>query len=402
MKLDDQGSTAQPPGSDGTPSRKLREQLVDLLRRTGALTARPVADAFLRVPREIFLPGVPLDTVYQDEAILTKELDGEPVSSSSQPAIMAIMLEQLDLEPGMNVLEIGAGTGYNAALLRELVGDQGRVTTVDIDAEVAGWARARLDLAGYRDVTVVQTDGAFGYEPSAPYDRVILTVGTADIAPAWIGQLRERGRIVLPIWLRTSQVSAALEKQGDVLYSLSLRPCGFMAIRGSLAGDDRFVRLQDGVFVSGHRSPEVLDRLGRLLAQEPRQENWPVGELWNFSFFAALWDDEMLTISANSEQAIGFAGRYIGFLAPDDDSLCLIHLWLTKATGQQQVRALIYGSDIARNRMRELYRHWQSIGSPAIHALRLTVVRRDAIPASTEGLATIETNWWRIAVSLPR
>ncbi|HLI51631.1 MAG TPA: methyltransferase domain-containing protein, partial [Thermomicrobiaceae bacterium] len=373
MMLDDRQPAAQPGGSGGNGTAahaaaaqalKLREQLVDLLRRTGAITTEPVADAFLRVPRERFLPGVPVEAVYQDEAILTKEIGGEPVSSSSQPAIMAIMLEQLDLEPGMNVLEIGAGTGYNAALLRELVGDRGRVTTVDIDAEVAGWARDRLDSAGYRDVNVVRADGAFGYPAAAPYDRIILTVGTADIAPAWIEQLRDQGRIVLPIWLRTSQVSAALEKHGSMLESVSLRPCGFMSIRGSLAGGDQFVRFRDGVYVSGRQSPEALDRLGRLLALDPRHESWPEGDLWNFPLFAALWDEAVLTISANSEQATGFAGRYTGYLAPDDESLCLVHLWLPKSSGRQEVQSLIYGSDTARDRLRDIYRRWRSIGSP--------------------------------------
>ena len=92
------------------------------------------------VPRELFLPGVPLEAVYRDAAVVTKVENGVSVSSSSQPAIMALMLRQLDVRPGQRVLEIGAGTGYNAALLRELVGPAGAVDTVDIDPEVAGWA----------------------------------------------------------------------------------------------------------------------------------------------------------------------------------------------------------------------------------------------------------------------
>ena len=100
----------------------LRDALVRTLRESGALTDARVEAAFRSVPRHLFLPGVEIERVYRDEAIPTKLADGIPISSSSQPAIMAIMLEQLDVQPGHNVLEIGAGTGYNAALLAYLAG----------------------------------------------------------------------------------------------------------------------------------------------------------------------------------------------------------------------------------------------------------------------------------------
>ena len=111
-------------------------------------------DAFLRVPRELFVPAFAaehgLDAVYRDEAIVTKtDEHGTPISSSSQPQIMAIMLERLALEPGLRVLEIGAGTGYNAALLKTIVGPRGRVVSVDVDPELARGARSRLRRGGW-------------------------------------------------------------------------------------------------------------------------------------------------------------------------------------------------------------------------------------------------------------
>jgi protein-L-isoaspartate(D-aspartate) O-methyltransferase len=103
----------------------LHQALVDRLKCAGYIHTPAVEAAFRAVPRHLFLPAVAPDTVYTDEAIPTKRLDGKAVSSSSQPAIMAIMLEQLDLHPGHRVLEIGAGTGYNAALMAHIVGDSG-------------------------------------------------------------------------------------------------------------------------------------------------------------------------------------------------------------------------------------------------------------------------------------
>src|SRR6202171_4032203 len=99
---------------------RFHKRLIDGLAAAGTVR-RPAVEAALRaVPRHIFLPGVPLEEVYRDQAIVTKRIDNVGVSSSSQPAIMAVMLDQLDVRLGQRVLEIGAGTGYNAALLAHL------------------------------------------------------------------------------------------------------------------------------------------------------------------------------------------------------------------------------------------------------------------------------------------
>lgn len=102
------------------------------------------------VPRHLFLPGIPLDETYPHDNIVTyRDDEGMAVSSASQPGIVGAMLQQLDVRPGHRVLEIGAGTGYNAALLARLAGPEGEVTTVDIDEDVAEGARRNLAAAGY-------------------------------------------------------------------------------------------------------------------------------------------------------------------------------------------------------------------------------------------------------------
>jgi protein-L-isoaspartate(D-aspartate) O-methyltransferase len=188
----------------------------------------------------VFLPELEPEAAYRDEAIVTKrDADGQPISSSSQPTIMAIMLDQLGLAPGQRVLEIGAGTGYNAALLKHIVGAEGTVVSIDLDEDVAEQAREHLAAAGCPDVTVVSGDGAAGYPARAPYDRVIATVGVSDLAPAWLSQLTPDGRIVVPLDLRGAQRSVAFERAGDCWQSRSVVPCGFMRMRGSLAGPER-------------------------------------------------------------------------------------------------------------------------------------------------------------------
>lgn len=123
----------------------------------GAVVERsPVERAFRTVMRHWFLPGATLDEVYAEVAVVThRGPDGVAVSSSSQPAIMARMLQQLQVEPRQRILEIGTGTGYNAALLGKLVGPEGRVTTVDLDPAICVAAERHLEVAGAANVSVV-------------------------------------------------------------------------------------------------------------------------------------------------------------------------------------------------------------------------------------------------------
>ena len=211
--------------------------MVDSLRTGGSATDRAVLDAMARLPREAFVPrfwslppgssaGRPDDVqefiVGEDEASAETALElvydtdhalgirraARPVgptagagvtSTASAPRIVASMLELAQLTAGMRVLEIGTGSGYNAALLQELVGPQGQVTSVDIDGTLVDDARRRLDAAGYPDVSVVAADGYFGAAERAPFDRVVATVGCVDVAPAWLGQLAPGGFCVVPL-----------------------------------------------------------------------------------------------------------------------------------------------------------------------------------------------------------
>jgi protein-L-isoaspartate(D-aspartate) O-methyltransferase len=225
----------EPEVNNGNASA-LNQALVDDLKNRKCIETSEVEAAFRTVLRHHFLPGRPLETVYSDRAISAKQNEqGQWLSSSSQPAIMAIMLEQLGLEPGHKVLEIGAGTGYNAALMAHIVGETGRVITIDIDEDLVEAAREHLAVAGFEQVHVVCADGGYGYPDAAPFDRIILTVGAPDVTPAWWEQLKPDGRIVLPLMLKGSMKSVALEAVDDHLASLSVKDCGFIQLRGDFA-----------------------------------------------------------------------------------------------------------------------------------------------------------------------
>jgi protein-L-isoaspartate(D-aspartate) O-methyltransferase len=173
--------------------------------------------------------------VYHDEPYPTKlDQHGDAISSSSQPGIMASMLEELRLSPGQRVLEIGAGTGYNAALLSLLVGPRGRVTSVELDPEVAREARRALRTIGRRG-RIVTGDGRQGWEEGAPYDRIILTASSLDVPHALVQQLTADGLLVMPLRLSDAvpfrQVVVTFQRVGHRLRSVSVIHGGFMRLR---------------------------------------------------------------------------------------------------------------------------------------------------------------------------
>ncbi len=209
-----------------------RGVLVHQLKAAGAIRSAAVERAFVLVPRHAFLPDA-ATAGYADRAIVVKrDSGGQPVSSASQPTMMAHMLEQLRVVAGNAVLEVGTGTGYNAALLAELVGGRGRVVSVEVDADLADQAARRLDRLGFGRVAVVVADGRDGFAAGAPYDRIIVTAGATVLAGAWRSQLAEGGRLVVPVVDADGiGVSVSFGKVGGELVRQDEQPCGFLLLR---------------------------------------------------------------------------------------------------------------------------------------------------------------------------
>ncbi|MGH3923886.1 MAG: methyltransferase, FxLD system, partial [Pseudonocardiaceae bacterium] len=260
------------------PADELRGALVDQIiarhELLGVVLPGEVEAVLRAVPRHLFAPGVPLENAYANDSIVTKRNErGVDISAVSAPAVVAMMLGQLQVVPGQRVLEIGSG-GYNAALLRELVGPDGSVTTIDIDQEIVDRARACLTGAGYREVRALCADGEFGAVEYGPFDRIIVTVGTWGIPPAWVEQLAEGGRLVVPLRIKGLGRSWALERCGGQLVSRDRMMCGFVPMQGVGEYRSRSISLQ-GDEVSLWVGEQQVDAaaLGEVLSM-PRAEAW--------------------------------------------------------------------------------------------------------------------------------
>ncbi|MGH4028784.1 methyltransferase, FxLD system [Actinomycetota bacterium Odt1-20B] len=239
--------TSIDPSSVRDPDR-LRADMLHALREQDGIKSEPVAAAFAAVPRHRFAPEAPLELVYDLHRTVPVKKDehGMDTSVMSAAHIQAVMLEQADVQPGMHVLEVGSG-GVFAAYLQQMVGDTGEVTTVDRDRDVIDQARQCLDSAGYTQVKTVLADAEHGVPNGTPYDRIIVTAAAWDVPPAWIDELTEKGRLVVPLTVCGATRSIAFDRDGDELVSRSYNLAHFVPMQGAGAAEERKVMLRKGI-----------------------------------------------------------------------------------------------------------------------------------------------------------
>ena len=274
---------------DTPDTTALRQAMVDELRDLGAIRTRSVERAFLAVPRHGFAPHETPQMSYAANTAVWGKHDehGVLVSTVSAAHIQAVQCEQAAVEPGMRVLEFGSG-GYTAALLAELVGADGEVTTVDIDPEIIHRARDCLDATGYERVRTVVTDADTGLAEFAPYDRIVVTVRSWDLPPAWIDQLTPAGRLVVPLRLRGLTRTVALDRITGwpgtaVLHGGDVRLCSFVPMQGAgthteggFTVDSGRVQVRRDVPTSPEDGERLLEqaRMMTLALRRPRIELW--------------------------------------------------------------------------------------------------------------------------------
>ena len=357
---------------------KLRNGLVEDLVNQGAIRSQPVRQAFAKVPRHLFVPRVVIVIAYSDQPVFIRWDAGIPISSSSQPRMMAIMIEQLGLEPGLRVLEIGAGTGYNAAILAQIVGESGSVITVDIDQDIVDEAAGNLSKTGCDNVKCICGDGFEGFSKDQPYDRTIVTVGAFDISPHWVGQLKDGGIMVVPLWFKGFSLSVALEKRDGELKGLSASPCLFILIRGIWGrtkgsfpvGDppNDFLEMTIGLEWDDQRYRRDLNQLfaqGVTLRENGRSLK---GQFHTQNIFSGLY--LFLTVNPNvfmlyaSSQNNLFRGFGYGLIDPDSMSAAVL-------SDRYPEQVAVYGNDVAYGQLMKLLDQWDQLGHPSIQEINI-------------------------------
>lgn len=342
------------------------------LEQQGVFTQQALKAAFAAVPRHrflsrVFLPGATLAAwqevlppaseraaewlrlVYQDQALVTRrDAQGMPSSSSSQPSAMARMLAALDVQPGERVLEIGAGTGYNAALLAVLAGDPALVTSVDLDPDLVHQAQAAVDQAVGSGATIVTANGFDGYPAHAPYARIIATASAA-VPAAWLSQLQTGGCLVMNLrgnlggaFLHLRKTSAHTA-QGTFFEMPNVQ---FMGLHPPVSGPSQTVRL-------GSYLARPIQAVETLSSPEFQPEDLDDAGLswflqWQFPTLVRLWmsDEHARDVTCLVEPVSGMLVR----LLPTLDS----RMWTVELRG-----SVTLWRDIT-----SAIQRWRSLGQP--------------------------------------
>jgi len=198
----------------------------------GQIAARGIADARVleairKIPRHLFIEEALSDRAYDDSALPIGEKQ-----TISQPFIVALMTQALALQATDKILEIGTGSGYQTAILAELAA---RVYSIERVKSLAQRSRERLDRLGYRNVAVRNSDGTYGWGEAAPFDAILVAAGSPSIPSMLVEQLREGGRLVIPVGDRNAQVLQLGVKQRGQLVLSCLTDCTFVPFIGAFA-----------------------------------------------------------------------------------------------------------------------------------------------------------------------
>jgi protein-L-isoaspartate(D-aspartate) O-methyltransferase len=233
------GWVVPPPKEPAKSPRDLereRQAKVDWLVAHGFVKSERIRQALLKVRREDFIPRAYRDYAYLEVPLPLPGCD----STISCPHSYPLFYEPLGLDLGHRFLEVGTGSGYGAAIAREVVGREGLVVSVELDAVTLAFARANLAQAGYADIVLVEGDGGRGHVALAPYDRVAVTAASAEIPPPLVAQLRIGGRLIAPVIERERQDLVLLEKRVTGVERTVICQVLYLALRGAYgaAGED--------------------------------------------------------------------------------------------------------------------------------------------------------------------
>lgn len=361
--------------------------LIEELKSFGSIISPSTESAFQNIPRHLFVGRSEQKRAYTNYGVAVYSRWKKWRTTASQPSMVAEMIEELQLQSGQKVLEIGAGTGYNSALMKYIIGEEGEVVTIDFNKELTDLAVRNISKTNVSDIKVVCGDGWLGYSNLAPYDRIILTASTWDISPAWYEQIRLNGRFVLPLSIKGLQFITVVNSKGDRLEGSLNVPCGFMRMKGSFAEPFHAISLsypeneisQLQIYGQNSVSKKEVSKIEKII-------NTSQGfKIFSVSEFTASWDDFIngirLWIALKNENfcilvAPGnpWYGYSVGFW--NKECICLLNpgKYPGEKTKSIQLEIMTLGKDPEgkhSHKLIEQIRTWITIGRPRSNQFKL-------------------------------
>ena len=340
---------------------------------------KEIETAFLETPRHLFIRRYKvsredkewqevnesnleehLSTLYRNEAlVLWKEDDDKRVSTISQPSLVLYMLNLLKLEPGHKVLELGAGSGWNAALMGRIVGRSGHVYSIEIIPEVAKTATENIDRFGINNVSIIEGDAGDGYEAESPFERIIFTAGTFDLPRNLYHQIKEGGLLLVVIKNEGGgDTLFLLQKKGEYFESLDSAPCGFVDVTGKYSLD----RL-DPIYLE-----DLLEWTKLQNKEISRTPFW-----WGHKELDAIWRTMPIRFFLSISEPL-----FQTFQSPKTDSKTKNFFGIWDKENQSLAIAkdnqiITYGNSHARERLLSNIHSWVDLGMPGATCFKLQI-----------------------------
>jgi protein-L-isoaspartate(D-aspartate) O-methyltransferase len=316
-------------------------------------------------------------TLYADRPLILFGDDDDNIPSTiSQPSFVLRMLDMLQIQPGHTIFELGAGSGWNAALMGQLVGPSGRVYSLEIIPEVARAAAERIESLNIAHVQIINADAGEGYAPGAPYDRAIFTAGSYDLPHHLYQQLKDDGLLMIVIKnVGGGDHLFLLRKHRDHFESLESLPCGFVQVTGKYQA-----RQWDPIEID--HLPEWADLQHQEVA---RRRFWwggkgKAGFLWQtlgIRSFLGIAEPSFRAFKTAKNAEHNRDEHYFGLWDQAERSLVLARNdWL-----------IAYGNTVAQERLLDAIRQWVELGMPSAASFRLQVY-----PINAQ-IAVADTQW---------
>ena len=373
---------------------RLRKELVNTLREKGYLHRDDVAEAFLKVKREDFIwslwerengkwKSYPVnketldpkiaERIYKDESIPIVVENENIVCSSSQPAVMSVMIEEGDIRKGDKVLEIGTGSGYNAAILHEIVGREGKVVTTEVNETVYNLARASFKKSGiYEGIIALKRNAIEGVPEHAPFDVIIVTSSTPEIPHIWFDELKTGGRIIMPYVIRGSEILIKLTKlNDDILFGEGIYYVVFTRLRGVSATkhfplfQNEFISLKE-IIEDYAIKDKHLSHAFNELSRSQKHDFALFVSIHSTDSFAMLTDDDKKVYGIIKEQGDG-----MGVVAILED------------------KVIKWGSHSAYYEFKNMLEKWKNLGKPGLKDYKIIFTKKKA----TSGFLDTEINF---------
>jgi protein-L-isoaspartate(D-aspartate) O-methyltransferase len=366
---------------------KYQQQLLELTRSIYDETpiSAAVANAYLDTPRHVFVKryrqwgtkawhevneanvAEHLGRLYGNgPLILFGDDDDDVPSTISQPSFVLHMLDMLQLQPGQAVFELGAGSGWNAALMGHLVSPGGQVYSLDIIPEVAKMAMGSMETLGITNVHIIAADGGEGYTAGAPYDRAIFTAGTYDLPHHFYEQIQDRGLLLIVIKNEGGGDNLfLLRKTADHFESLESEPCGFVQLRGKYA-------IKSLEPIPLEMLPEWFELQQQEISKVPfwwggKGKGGLVWRTLGIRSFLGITEPTFRAFKTAKADTRARAEHYFGLWDQAHQSLVL-----AKDDG-----LIAYGSAVAKERLLQQVRQWVDFGMPSAACLTLQVYPSD-------------------------